>query len=187
MKLKGYPKEQLTLKNIRSDLRKKLWKEVLLLLLAVVCVVSLIYLVVNAPEFLFHRSGRRGKPGWLSLLLLPYMLYVTIKKVWLVSCGFRRRPYIVRDTLVSAESDSDISVNTYQKRDYCTLHFSRYGDYAVPQKNHTWSKLYPLSCMGEYYHASEGDEYYLVLSKPHSGKILLAYNTKMFTLEETKP
>ena len=35
--------------------------------------------------------------------------------------------------------------------------------------------------------AFEGDEYYLVLSKPHSGKILLAYPAKYFQLEEETP
>ena len=53
----------------------------------------------------------------------------------------------------------------------------------MPEKNHQWSKLYPLSAHGEYIYAMPGDEYYLVLSKPHSGKILLAYNAKLFELE----
>ena len=185
METKGYPKEKLTLKNIRSDLRKKLCKEVLLLMVIAVGFVMMVYCVAKVPAYLFEDSGR-GLPGWFYALMYPIVLGTSVLSVWRLCSGLRLKNRIVTDRLISAESGSDISVRTYLKTNYCTLHFARYGDYSVPQKNHTWSKLYPLTCMGEYYHASEGDEYYLVLSKPHNGKILLAYNTKMFTLEDVK-
>ena len=35
-----------------------------------------------------------------------------------------------------------------------------------------------------YFHAECDDEFYLVLSKPHTGKILLAYPKKMFDLQQ---
>ena len=35
-----------------------------------------------------------------------------------------------------------------------------------------------------YIYSECDDEFYLVLSKPNTGKIVLAYNTKMFELQE---
>ena len=61
--------------------------------------------------------------------------------------------------------------------------FKKYGKYFVPLENYTWSKVYDLSADGVYNYSSCGDEFYLVLSKPYTGKILLAYNTKMFEFE----
>ena len=90
--------------------------------------------------------------------------------------------FIVKDVLISSELDKGVRPRTWMPYVNCTLHFSCYGDYLVPEKNHTWSKEYPLSAEGEYRFASDGDEYYLVLSRPHNGKILLAYNCKLFDL-----
>ena len=41
-----------------------------------------------------------------------------------------------------------------------------------------------MTARGVHSTSFDGDEFYLVLSKPHSGKVLLAYPAKYFTLEE---
>lgn len=187
MKSKGYPKEKLTYANIRFDLRRKLRQWWALLILCLLCLVGLISVTIAQPAYLLDTSGRLGIPTFVYILVFyPLLIGISGRYVWLLYGGLRLDGRIVKDRLVSVDCDSDISLQTYRKRDYCILHFARYDKYEVPQKNHTWSKMYALSCMGEYYHASVGDEYYLVLSKPHNGKILLAYNCKMFTLEETE-
>ena len=38
---------------------------------------------------------------------------------------------------------------------------------------------------GMYNCSDSGDEFYLVLSKPHTGNILLAYNTKQFDMDDS--
>ena len=50
--------------------------------------------------------------------------------------------------------------------------------------NYSWSELYYMNDNLAYNNSECGDEFYLVLSKPHTGKIVLAYNTKMFELQE---
>ncbi len=50
------------------------------------------------------------------------------------------------------------------------IHFSDFGEYT------TLDKALSDSCRCN-------DKFYLVLSKPHTGKILLAYNTKRYVLE----
>ena len=182
MKTKGHPKEKLTYANIRRDLRRRLWTSWLWLILIVLMTVGLIWAFHQMPALLFRSSGRM--PGWLYLLLLPYLLYVMAKKAWLVSCGFRRKPYIVKDKLASSEGDDSMYATHRYRTAWCTLHFNCYGDYDVPQKNYSWSKENATTAKGIYNLAFEGGEYYLVLSKPHSGKILLAYNAELFELED---
>lgn len=177
MKQKGIPKEKLTMVNIRSDLRKKLWKSWVGLACCVLLLAWIVYSITLAPEVLFAGNF------WLALFLVVILLVCSVLSVWRACGGFRHHLWIVTDKLISVDGSEEMSMQTYTKHFHCTLRFARYGNYHVPQKNHRWSQLYPLSCQGEYYHAAIGDEYYLVLSKPHSGKILLAYNAKLFELE----
>lgn len=185
MKQKGIPKEKLTMGNIRSDLREKLWKSWLLLAVELVISVGLGYLTLQDPSLLFFKSGRWDLPGWFYILVDPLLIALLAREAWRLYTGYRKQPIVVKDTLVSSEGEASHSTHTYRTY-YCTLRFARYGEYSVPEKNHRWSEMYPLSCEGEYNYAVNGDEYYLVLSKPHNGKILLAYNAKLFELESEK-
>jgi hypothetical protein len=187
MKSGGIPQEKLTRDNIRRDLRRKLWKSCLLLAVAVLAMAALVYLIVSDPLFIFQRNeyGRFPHlPGWVYVILMPVVLGFAVWETWLVICGFRHRLYIAKDVLVSSEEDNSVNLHHYRAHSICTLHFSGYGDYKVPEKNYPWSKEYPMSPEGVYHTSFDGDEFYLVLSRPHSGKILLAYPTKYFTLEE---
>ena len=185
MKPKGIPKETLTRDNIRRDLRRKLWKSLLWLALAVLLLVALVYLIAANPVFLISTvNGRLDLPGWVYAVVIPVLLGFTVWQTWLVICGFRHKLYIVKDVLISSEEERYVHVRTYLPRTCVTLHFSGYGDYEVPEKNYPWSKEYPMTAEGVYRTSFDGDEYYLVLSRPHSGKILLAYPAKYFTMEE---
>ena len=188
MKPKGIPKETLTSDNIRRDLRRKLWKSLLWLALAVLLLVALVYLIAANPVFLIStvpgRQGRFDLPGWVYAVAIPAVLGFTVWQTWLVICGFRHKLYVVKDVLISSEFEKGIRPRTWTPYTDCTLHFSGYGDYEVPEKNYPWSKEYPMTAEGVYHTSMDGDAFYLVLTKPHSGKILLAYPAKYFTLEE---
>ena len=185
MKPKGIPKETLTRDNIRRDLRRKLWKSLLWLALAVLLLVALVYLIAANPVFLISTvHGRLDLPGWVYAVAIPTVLGFTVWQTWLVICGFRHKLYVVKDVLISSEFEKGIRPRTWTPYTDCTLHFSGYGDYEVPEKNYPWSKEYPMTGEGVYRTSMDGDVFYLVLTKPHSGKILLAYPAKYFTLEE---
>lgn len=177
MKKQEFPQDTLTMKHIRRDLQRQLWKSWAGLAFSGVLLALIVWLFRMMPAVIFEFQF------WFCLILWLVIFGWQVSSVWYTLGGFRHKIYIVRDKLISADAGETISGRTYTKRAWCNLSFARYGDYAVPQKNHRWSKLYPMSCMGVYYHASEGDEFYLVLSKPHSGTILLAYNAKLFRLE----
>lgn len=182
MKKEEIRKEILTYANIRRDLWRRLWRSWILLLLCVAFIVVFIWSFHQIPELLF-RTEADEVPGWLFLLSIPFLLYVVIKQAWAVACGFRRKLCITKDTLHASEGDRYYSRHNYRTY-YCTLHFNGYGDYAVPEENYRWSKEYPMTARGVHNTSFDGDEFYLVLSKPHSGKVLLAYPAKYFTLEE---
>ena len=186
MKRQENRKELLTYANIRRDLRRKLWLHWAMAAVTVLLSVLLVDLLFADPALLFETSPRYPWPDWLWLLVYPILVYWCIKDAWLVACGFRRRPYMARDTLHASEGDryfSRVSSRTY----YCTLHFNGYGDYKVPMNNYPWSKEYAMTTRGVHNTSFDGDEFYLVLSRPHSGKVLLAYPAKYFVLEGENP
>lgn len=184
MKEKENRKEILTIKNIRRDLWRRLWTSWLLFIVCVAIIVWFIYEFHRYPQLLFERgTGRHSyMPGWAYLLLTPFLLYIVVKEAWVVACGFRRRPYVAKDTLISSEGDSYYAT-TRGSSSWCVLHFNGYGDYKVPVKNYPWSKENAMTPEGVYHTSFDGNEFYLVLSRPHNGKILLAYNTELFRLE----
>ena len=90
---------------------------------------------------------------------------------------------LVTDKLVNAESIDRYRGNNPIGR--YRLHFAQYGQYLIPRKNYVWSETFSMSDQGVYNYSIPGDEFYLILSKPHSGRILFAYNKKMFDLEKS--
>lgn len=185
MKPKGIPKETFTRDNIRSDLRKKLWKAIPMLVFAAVALAGLAYFVATNPIFMFRIiPGRLDLPGWVYVVLMPVMFGVVAWETWLVICGFRHKLYIVKDVLISSEEEKHVRYRSYLPYTYVTLRFSGYGEYIAMEKNYTWSKEYSMTSEGVYRTSFDGDEFYLVLSRPHNGKILLAYPAKYFTLED---
>lgn len=190
MKQQDSRKEILTYANIRRDLRRRLWQSWVLLIVCAAFSVGFIWAFHQVPELLFERgTGRHSHlPGWVMLLAIPFLLYVCIKEAWLITCGFRRKPYLVKDRLIS--SDEGRSYTSTRWRTFMSwgvLRFNGYGDYKVPDTNYPWSKEYPMTSDGVYHTSFDGDEFYLVLSKPHNGKILLAYPAKYFQLEGETP
>ena len=85
---------------------------------------------------------------------------------------------IVKDRLVGKQVKDHITRH-YQCVESYHLRFASCGEYTILSANYQWNELYNMDVAGVYLHAGCGDEFYLVLSKPHTGKILLAYNTKM--------
>ena len=184
MKQQESRKELLTYANIRRDLWRRLWKSWLLLVVCVSLVIGSVWSVYQHPVFLFEKSDYGlHLPGWVYLLSTPFLLYTCVKQAWLVACGFRRKPYIVKDSLISSDGGSYYVSTRWRTSSWGVLRFNGYGEYKVPDTNYPWSKEYPMTSEGVYHTSFDGDEFYLVLSRPHSGKILLAYPAKYFQLE----
>ena len=78
MKQTGIPKEKFTIANIRSDLRKKLWKSWLWLTLYVALMVLEIYLLHTAPQVMLDKHDGRY-PGWFYFIFVPFLGYLLVK------------------------------------------------------------------------------------------------------------
>lgn len=169
-------KEKLTISNIKTDL----WNEtkgscveliaLTLLLLALIVIIFLVPIVIYKVLF-----------GCLAIVAFCLVakrasVFISLYRV------LHNTPCIVKDKLVGMEEKEHHSRYGRYKTHY--LHFSGYGTYKIPNVNYKWSLTFAMNDRSVYeYYSNYGDEFYLVLSKPHTGKILLAYNTKMFELE----
>ncbi len=175
-------KEKLTLHHIQQDIRSSRKENyaylVLYTVLFLVLLGTFIAGFITAPgEFIFE----------LPLVIigggvLLYKIFQHARNIAPLRAAYPIRECIAKDTLADAEFVDRWKSNTYKGRYH--FQFARYGDYIVPEKNYTWSSAFSMRDQGVYNYAVHGDEFYLVLSQPHSGKILFAYNTKMFELEK---
>ena len=167
-------KEILTIENIRYDLRKQLreglvpvcWGTGFFLLFLV-----LFILMIRIREPVVFQTGF----AVLIILILDIVLAMRVYKPY---CALKNPDCIVVDRLARKELKYRPSRSRADDRHY--LYFVSYGKYEIPDANYKWSELYYMGSKMVDFHADCGDEFYLVLSKPHTGKILLAYNTKMF-------
>lgn len=90
---------------------------------------------------------------------------------------------IVKDKLIGKEIKEYYTRQGLIQRYY--FYFSSYGDYWVSGEYYKWSQNFNMPYDGLYRQSDCGDEFYLVLTKRHTGKILSVYNTQMFQMEET--
>lgn len=174
-------KELLTIDDIRYDLRQRMRayydavKGISVFL--VICVfVFIAVLRTDEPVLL------KVEAGILMMLLLGTLLFV-ISKIVKLYAPLKNGSCVVKDRLVGKYIKSDYRRYRGVYDVHC-LRFFGYGEYQIPAVNYTWSELHEMQGNIVYFHADCDDEFYLVLSKPHTGKILMAYNTKMFEYEQ---
>ena len=179
-------KDILTIQNIQSDLRHQLRGMVIL---TVVCA---IFFALTFWLFLAVLDEPGGFFTKLRVALLPILLLIMVvagSKSIYETCSVLKKPgSIVTDRVVGIETKDHMYKGVFLPRCDQTYHlrFAGYGEYVIPYHNFSWSGLHAMDADMVYFHAECGDEFYLVLSKPHTGKILLAYPTKMFILQETE-
>lgn len=168
-------KERLTLQNIQQDLKKDLKStltglvmlSVLSVLMAVICAV-----MWSAVFWLGLVFGVFAVLLWIALVL-------EIGRVLVCWRVMNRQADPIKDTLIGMEIKDHYQRGRGVYQTY-HLYFSCYGEYQIPCESYSWSSVYPLSEYGVYNYANTGDEFYLVLSKRHTGKILLVYSTELF-------
>ena len=92
---------------------------------------------------------------------------------------------LVKDWLVSMERKEITGGRSRPHGVYWYLYFENYGKYQISEEEYLWSDLYWRYKAEDVYCSSAiGDEFYLVLTKPRKGDILLIYNTKLFEFQE---
>ena len=178
------PKETLTRAAIRRDIRSLLHSGMVAcaVLLVVVLPISILAVWIVCTKFDHGIPLFEGVESFFLLVLSLVVAAITVKetvKYGLLLYG-KRRYYITTSKLVHIKD----KVGEYGGRhsEPYILTFASNGEYVVPEKSYVWSKMYPLSYDGFYNYSHIGDEFYLVVDK--RGKILCAYNTKLFALQD---
>ena len=173
-------KEILTIKNIKKDIHQVIKDSYIRLVIfsAFFLVMLVLFLVIPNSNLLFFLYKLFFCFGVLVFLLL---LITQIKDLAMLYKNLKNKNSIVKDKLISAEIQEDFYGKAYVKTYH--LNFSGYGEYVIHAENYKWSSTFSMSAEGVYNYSDSGDEFYLLLSKPHTGKILFAYNTKMFEME----
>ena len=176
-------KEILTIENIRYDLRKQIRGNII-----AAVVLAVFFLMFGRLTIAVAEDGMRWYKSFFAILntmlfsLLPILFFVgtiaCIVEVCKLYAIHKKPGNIVKDRLVGKYTKEHLHRHHY----YETLHlrFASYGEYPIPTVNYNWSELYAMDDSTLSMYADCDNVFYLVLSKPHTGKILLAYNTKMF-------
>ena len=175
-------KEELTIDDIKYDLRCKMleeFKRLAVFSVLFIFFLGLILIVIFSDIFVSALAWGSVLLGEIILLLL---IVKQIQKSKLRYKDFNSEICVVKDKLVNTEF-----VKMHLRKageEPFHLYFSKYGKYVIPSENHRWSSAFFMYAAQVNNSANIGDEYYLVVVKPNKGRILLAYNTKMFDFEE---
>ncbi len=172
-------KEKLTMQNIKADLRSEFKTTVgglvgrTLFFLGVLSVAIWVFSLdpINFYAFSFE---------FLSIIMLVVVLIQAKKTIELYKV-FNDTECIVKDKLIGKEIKE--YVTRYGIREEYYLYFSGYGEFKIAGEYYTWSSMFSMLHQQIYRSSDCGDEFYLVLTKRHTGKVLMAYNTKMFEME----
>lgn len=181
-------KETLTLENIRSDLRRQLWETIALTALCgtLLVIIFVSYSYESLASYSFKNAVK-------SVLLDAFFFAVVVRncfRLYNIYSALHKPGRIVTERLreKKAIGDPDCNRDTRGPKRYASfyLRFAGYAKYRIPTTNYRWSYQYEMESKWVYLHAECGEEFYLVVSKPHTGRILLAYPAKIFTLQQTE-
>ncbi len=167
-------KEQLTIEKIKFDLKKLLKDRCIELVELTFVVFFFLAILLWIPISLLFYKIAFGCFAAIMLCLVVAQVFdiITLHK------AVDNTDYIVKDKMISKEIRRYMRI---RNRGYCRLHFSCYGTYMIPDESYSRSTNFIPKNV--YESSDYGDEFYLVLSKQHTGKIHYAYNTKMFEFE----
>ncbi len=181
-------KELLTKERIKIDLRQRIKaaRVRMIIFAAFTVIASVLFISAITALPLWHPNVVSLLFRNALLLLIP-LLCLIMQTIDLVRYHriVTSPDYITTDKLISSEEIEDPDRTFLRIRKYYRFHFSCHGTYhPTDEQYYTWSKEYVMGPGGLYHCAENGDTFYLVLSKPHTGKVLAIYNTKMFELQK---
>ena len=176
------PKETLTIKNIKQDI-KEIYKPEIVPALLLLLLSWLLYICAKElwdetkiASVFFGAGGLLGIVGSIVILFLPLRgRKITSKKL-----------VIVEDWLVEIKEKCEHGGK--YSRAYYEFCFAKGGKYvmyknvagAFENNHYKWSKMYNMSNQGIYNYSHIDDDFYLVFSNEKKNNLLLIYNKKLF-------
>ncbi len=176
------PREKLTKKHIRKDIKNIFIGGILLGVIFAFFILPMLMLIIKMTECVGADVSR-----WMSVLLLilaaAILALSIVYTVRLFLLLYKEQYTITIAPLVDKKEGGGAQYNRkYIHAQPYRLYFPPHRRYAFGIRNYEWSELYNLTEEGAYRYSDIGDEFYLVEDK--RGKILVAYNTKLFELQD---
>ncbi len=171
----------MTVRDIQYDLRSIIRGAGIFLLLCIVLFMLNLAFVIA----MFSESVSLFAKMCVALLPLPFLVGMIACVAHLYRCvSSYKNPYIIVGQLVDMKIRGHLQHKFRGYYETYHLLFYRYGKYHVSGSRYEWSELYSMADNMVYRYSECDDEFYLVLSRTHTEKILMVYNTKMFHLQE---
>ncbi len=148
-----------------------------------------IFLICGPCGFYLCRSGY-GIFVWLGAIVIAVPTVFLLLIFGIIAGRFLKRHRelrtplcLVKDTLDSMEIKEQ-GAGIHRER-FFYFRFKQYGEVLLDaHKYFSWSSEFQMSRVGLYNSSKFGDEFYLVLSEPHTGRILTVYPAKWFEPED---
>ena len=162
-------RELLTFEKIKKDLKeqRKGMRNTLAVFLALLPF-SIWMFVISAKGAAYYKFAIYAVIFFIYALMCVVVAAAMVNAIFVQNKVLKDKKHIVIDEVTGVEEDDYYT--KYRVYTRHIIHFSDFGEYT------TLDKALSDSCRCN-------DKFYHVLSKPHTGKILLAYNTKRYVLE----
>ena len=174
-------KEQLTIQDIKIDLKyKMIYKSLSLILLLFLFsfVLGISFFGVSLLEIYTEFLIVIFAP---PAIVLAFMIVeiINIVKLYIVCSN---KLCIVKDTLVGM--DIVRGGRDYIRGIEFRLYFACFGRYKIVGTHYKHSKKLCMTKESVYNSSNSKDEFYIVLTKAHTGKIVMVYNDKFFEFND---
>jgi hypothetical protein len=175
-------KDILSIKNIKADIRNFYKSE-----FAAFFVCPFLWLVFGVPSYFCFKNGG----GYIIIGAVWCIPAVAAVGLFISSLIHMRKwlkllahpPIMVSDKLTGKAIEHPLE----RRGSYYRFYFSNYGIYETLldeyTKIYTWSENFAMTPQRIFDRAFTDEEYYLLLDKEHSGKILAIYSKTIFQLE----
>ena len=169
------PKETLTIKNIKQDIKEKhktsIGASLLLVVLGTILLIAAkdMYTYIKIYSIFIGVTGVASIFSGMFILFLPLIgQKITNKKL-----------VIVEDWLV--DIGEEVEYYGRSSRRYYKFCFAKGGKYLVYPDDY-YNENYKMSNQGLYNYSQINDDFYLVFSNEKKNNLILIYNKKLFEL-----
>lgn len=173
-------KELLTKENIKSDLKQVLYQSIVGVLVQA-SLLCLLFILLRILFIEYLSISTIVLDCIFGIIFVLYFINLIYDIKWIVEVNDYKFS-ILTDSLVGRKAGVPMS-KTGVSGSYI-LEFSNYGEYTIPMgRNYKWSKFYDMFEHDALRASHVGDTFFVVLLR-NGKKIAVAYNTRLFELEE---
>ena len=178
----------LTKEKIKLDYKKQFYQSIKIVIIMPIILTLLLALIIYLFSRLDSLSVMHKIQKFLFISIILLFIFISLNVLYDSYKEFRlictNKFHITTDTLIDLKEKRKLYGNIFLasfSRPY-VLNFASYGQYCIPEgTNHNSSEAFSMNDKGVFNCSKIGDTFYLVIC---NNKIALAYNTKLFELQQ---